>query len=240
MPYPNSFYAFRPYALELAKYFKKFLYTQAMMDYVKEIKAQGRNLTDKEKSIMKPVIMYATPKKAFAEITHPLLNGGLTSFGVSFYLSDAEPIHGLNGTQKNYIPFQYVDENEELVILKLSHPLAMKLTFNITFQTTNRRDMEELQTRFALELGEMASLKLFQSEDFPDEYVDYMIEWSGQFTNDTEKDIGEKDKQWVRTDTSITFPIAHFPQKVLEETHYTKNNKFYIKLVNDFLEEFEI
>ena len=51
MPYPNSFYAFRPYALELAKYFKKFLYTQAMMDYVKEIKTQGRNLTDKEKSI---------------------------------------------------------------------------------------------------------------------------------------------------------------------------------------------
>ena len=224
---------YRPYSLALRDLFQEFLYLQSMKELVKQADSEGRSLTKSEVLSIRPVIMFATPKKAFANIVSPIINGQLLTFGLSYYLSDVSFISSLNGTVYNYIPIKYeVEENGEtkLKSAKLSKPLAMTMTYNISLQTPTMQQMEELELRWAMEFAEEKGIVVNNTN--------YKIIWNGSFTNNTELTPGVGDKDYIRKDTTLEFPIAHFPQKLLEDYQTSGLMKeFYVKFINEVLED---
>lgn len=215
---------FRTYSLAIQKWLPTFLYLDRFF------KLDWTKMSDNEKKINKPVFLYATPKKAFSNITTPLVNGQLTSFGVAFYLGDFSYIDSMNGTIYNYIPITIKDEQTgNFRKIKLSHPLAITMTYNFSFQCVSMLDAEELMLRWQMEVGPEKVLKINE--------VWHKLIWNGTFTNNTQMDVGVGDKQWIRFDTSLQIPVAHLPQKIFTDLENIEPiKKLYLRYVNEDLE----
>lgn len=218
---------FRVYNLAIQKWLPSFLYLDRFF------KLNWNAMTPEEKRINRPVFLYATPKKAFSNITTPLINGQLTSFGVAFYLSDMSYIDSMNGTIYNYIPVTIKDEQTgNFRKIKLSHPLAISMTYNFSFQCVSMLDAEELMLRWQMEVGPEKALKINE--------VWHKLIWNGTFTNNTQMDVGVGDKQWIRFDTTLQIPVAHLPQKILVDfENIIPIKKIYLNYINEELEKEE-
>jgi len=217
---------YRDYAFYFIKFVKDFLTLDRLQ------KLNWNNMSEKEKKLYAPVIMWGTPKRAYAPIVTPLLNGNLASFGFAARYSDFSPITDYNATKflLEEVKLERINpqnEKKEYMKVKLTRPFAFDATVNINLFALSERDADELLFRWQWQFNnnDYCVIKVYN--------IDNVIIWNDKWENTTSLEPGLEDKGVMRFTSSCTIKFCFFPSGIYSSQIYKAIEYIYVNLEID-------
>jgi len=193
---------FRSYASEFLKFVRSFM----TLEYLQKLNWNA--MTEAEKKLVAPVIIFATPNKAYTEITTPLLNGNLATFGIAIQYNGIKNRSEMNTTPYLLENGYFYKTNEERIKVEFKRPMVFEVNFTLNLLTTNTRMAEELIFRWQYEFPyETKILKVYDIES--------LIFWeAGSWENNTNLEPATENKDFVRYSTSVRVFPCYYPTEV--------------------------
>lgn len=205
---PLEYFMFRNYSIAIKKWLKENVYLSTY--------PEDNNVT----------VAYMTPERAFAKYMYPVVNGATTSPNVNFYLSSQEYSEGENhlGFVREYKKF---DDNRKARILR--PPLIYTLTYSCTIYTRNMPEMDVI----LYQIGSKTSMNAKAAVEVDGQWAEIR---SGNPTNETELEPGERQNIVNRWSLDLTIPRAYVPLEYIE-TGTMYNGIDFSTTVDEELEE---
>ena len=184
---PIEYFMFRKYSVAVKKWLQENVYLSTY--------PENDNVT----------VAYMTPERAFAKYMYPVVNGATTSPNVNFYLS------GQEFTENNHLGFvreyKLFDDNKQARIMKA--PLIYRLTYSCTIYTRNMPEMDVILYQILARSSKNAKAAVEVDGQWAE------IE-SGNPTNETELEPGERQNIVNRWSLDLTIPRAYVPLEYTE------------------------
>lgn len=151
-------------------------------------------------------IAYMTPERAFAKYMYPVINGSTVSPNINFNLSGQEYIEGENilGFVNEYKRF---DDNKKARVMKA--PLIYRLTYSCTIYTRNMPEMDVILYQILSKTHKNAKATM----EVDGQWAEIL---SGDPTNETELEPGERQNIVNRWSLDLIIPRAYVPMDYFE------------------------
>jgi len=161
-------------------------------------------------------VAYMTPERAFAKYMYPTINGATTSPNINFHLSGIEYTQGENllGFVREYRRF---DNNTKSKIVK--PPLIYKLTYGCTIYTRNMPEMDVI----LYQITTKSSMNAKAAFEVDGQWAELM---SGNPTDETELEPGERQNIVNRWALELTIPRAYVPMDYMETVNISAGFQF--------------